>query len=98
MGPTRCIPQFAQQHHELDLKESWYEKLQRWEDALIAYEGKQKEDPLNFDITMGRMRCLQALGDWERLSQLTQEKWTKASVRLTASAVLLRPKAAPNLF
>jgi len=74
------ILKFAQQHHELDLKESWYEKLHRWEDALVAYEARQKEEPLNFDITIGRMRCLQALGDWERLSQLTQEKWGKASV------------------
>lgn len=69
------ILKFAQQHHNLELKESWYEKLQRWEDALAAYENKQKEDPLNFDITLGRMRCLHNLGDWERLSQLAQEKW-----------------------
>lgn len=73
------ILKFSQQHHNIELKESWYEKLQRWEDALVAYEGKQREDPLNFDVTLGRMRCLQALGDFERLSQLTQEKWNNAS-------------------
>jgi FKBP12-rapamycin complex-associated protein len=29
---------FAQKHLEMDLKEGWYEKLQRWDDALAAYE------------------------------------------------------------
>ena len=66
---------YAQEHHSVELKESWYEKLQRWEDALFAYDKKQSEDPVNMDVTLGRMRCLQALGDWEQLSQLAQEKW-----------------------
>jgi len=71
--------QCSQQKHNLELKESWYEKLHRWEDALKAYDAKQLEDPLNFELTLGRMRCLNALGDWERLSQLSQEKWLGAS-------------------
>ena len=53
--------------------------MHRWEDALKAYDAKQLEDPLNFELTLGRMRCLNALGDWERLSQLSQEKWLGAS-------------------
>lgn len=46
---------------------------------MAAYDAKQLEDPLNFDLTLGRMRCLNALGDWERLSHLSQEKWLGAS-------------------
>lgn len=30
----------AQKELHMELKESWYEKLQRWEDALKAYERK----------------------------------------------------------
>jgi hypothetical protein len=39
------ILEYAQQYHAIELKESWYEKLQRWEDALEAYERRQLEDP-----------------------------------------------------
>ncbi len=69
---------FAQQNHNVELKESWYEKLQRWEDALSAYERRQVEDPTNVHVTMGKMRCLHALGEWEHLSTLAQEKWFNA--------------------
>ncbi|KXS11006.1 FAT-domain-containing protein [Gonapodya prolifera JEL478] len=67
---------YAQQNHDVELKESWYEKLGRWEDALVAYEKKQSEDPVSFEATLGRMRCLHALGEWEALSHLAHEKWT----------------------
>jgi len=66
---------YAQENHDIKLKESWYEKLQRWEDALAAYERKQHEDPLSFEAIIGKMRCLHALGEWEALSQLVKEKW-----------------------
>jgi phosphatidylinositol kinase/protein kinase (PI-3 family) len=36
------ILHYAQTHHNVRLKESWYEKLQNWEEALSAYEAKQK--------------------------------------------------------
>jgi len=72
------ILSYAQENHDIKLKESWYEKLQRWEDALAAYERKQMEDPLSIEATIGRMRCLHALGEWEALSQLVKEKWAYA--------------------
>ena len=98
--------EYAQQHHAVELKETWYEKLQRWEDALEAYERKQLEDPVSVDLMLGRMRCLRygrnwqvnmalryicrsyrrlcsaffiivrALGEWERLSQLSSVVWS----------------------
>ncbi|KAI9143717.1 armadillo-type protein [Paraphysoderma sedebokerense] len=70
---------FAQQNHEVSLKESWYIKLQRWEDGLAAYERKQKEDPQNFEVTMGIMKCLHQLGEWERLSNLGKAKWSSCN-------------------
>ncbi len=69
---------YAQQNHDVELKESWYEKLQRWDDALVAYERKQAEDSHSVEATLGRMRCFNALGEWEALSQLAQEKWMYA--------------------
>ncbi|KAG0200191.1 phosphatidylinositol kinase- protein kinase tor1 [Mortierella sp. GBA30] len=69
---------YAQKHHDIELKESWYEKLHRWEDALAAYERKQIDSPDDLFLTLKRMRCLHALGEWEALSSLAQEKWALA--------------------
>ncbi|BGP15830.1 hypothetical protein JCM10213_005686 [Rhodosporidiobolus nylandii] len=69
----------AHQVHNLELKEEWYIELERWEDALAAFERKAQEQPDSFDVTLGRMRCLHALGEWESLAQLAQQHWTRAS-------------------
>lgn len=67
------ILRYARTHHGLDLTEGWYERLQRWDDALDAYERKQLEQPENPDWTIGRMRCLRALGEWPRVGVLADE-------------------------
>jgi FKBP12-rapamycin complex-associated protein len=72
---------YSQQNLEVQLKESWYEKLHRWDEALRAYTMKssQASGPLqNLDATLGRMRCLAALARWEDLSALCREQWTGA--------------------
>lgn len=70
----------AQAYRDVELKETWFEKLQRWEEALAAYRRREKVDPDSFGITMGKMRCLHALGEWKVLSDLAQEKWNQASL------------------
>jgi FKBP12-rapamycin complex-associated protein len=49
---------FARQHYHIELKESWYEKLQRWSDARAAYERKQQEDPENLAWKVGTMTLI----------------------------------------
>ncbi|KAL7268146.1 phosphatidylinositol kinase-related protein kinase tor1 [Rhizina undulata] len=68
----------GQQYQDVQLRESWFEKLQRWDEALTAYAKKELTEP-SFDITLGKMRCLHALGEWDILSQLAQDKWKHAS-------------------
>jgi FKBP12-rapamycin complex-associated protein len=70
----------AQKYRDIELKETWFEKLERWDEALKAYQVREKEDPNAFEITMGKMRCLHALGEWDLLSNLAQEKWSLASI------------------
>lgn len=82
---------YAKENHSLEVKESWYEKLQRWEDALDAYERRQLRDPNDHEVTLGRLRCMRALGDWERLSQLAGRLWDTSG---TESANI-RSKVAP---
>ena len=52
----------AQHYGDVELKEAWFEKLQRWEEALAAYQHRERIEPDNFDVVMGKMRCLHALG------------------------------------
>ncbi|KAK9470032.1 armadillo-type protein [Dipodascopsis tothii] len=73
------ILKHAQQHHDLQLKETWYEKLHRWEDALEAYSRRERDEPDSMEVTMGKMRCFHALGEWDLLSKLAQEKWLNSS-------------------
>ena len=75
---------YAGQNYQVELKESWYEKLQRWSDAQAAYERKQAEDPNNLAWRLGRMRCHSALGDWETLSELARETWDSPDLGLHA--------------
>ncbi len=88
------ILKHAQQHHDLQLKETWFEKLQRWEDALKAYNEREVD---TIDTTMGKMRCLHALGEWDQLSQLAQEKWTNSSTDIKRTVAPLAAAAAWGL-
>ncbi|KAF3328854.1 Serine/threonine-protein kinase TOR [Carex littledalei] len=72
---------YSQENLDVQLKESWYEKLQRWEEALNAYTAKSSpasSTNQNLDATLGRMRCLAALARWEELNALCREQWTAA--------------------
>src|SRR5213078_2240338 len=69
----------AQFYGDVELKEAWFEKLQRWEEALAAYQRRELEEPNSFEVTMGKIRCLHALGEWDVLSSLAQDKWGHAS-------------------
>lgn len=69
----------AQGYSDVELKETWFEKLQKWEEALQSYQKREKEEPDSYEITIGKMRCLHALGEWDLLSILSREKWDTAS-------------------
>ncbi|KAH0643751.1 hypothetical protein KY290_033594 [Solanum tuberosum] len=67
---------YAQQHLGVQLKESWYEKLQLWDDSLKAYTAKvsQASSPhLCLDATLAR---------WEELNNLCKEYWTPAELEM----------------
>lgn len=91
------ILKHAQLHHDLQLRETWHEKLQRWDDALSAYNEREKLEPDNMEITMGKMRCLHALGEWEQLSELAQSKWNNSSSDTKRSVAPLAAAAAWGL-
>jgi FKBP12-rapamycin complex-associated protein len=65
--------------NHLRVQEQWYEKLHDWEKALELYTQKLDTNPDNIDLTLGQMRCLEALGDWQGLEEIAKEKWTNAN-------------------
>ncbi|KAK4259382.1 hypothetical protein QN277_005720 [Acacia crassicarpa] len=90
----------AQQQLDFQLKESWYEKLQRWDDALTAYTAKasQATSPhLVLDATLGRMRCLAALARWQELNNLCKEYWTPAEPAARLEMAPMAANAAWNM-
>ncbi|XP_058190488.1 serine/threonine-protein kinase TOR [Rhododendron vialii] len=94
------ILNYAQQKLNVQLKESWYEKLQRWDNALVAYTTKasQVSSPhLVLDATLGRMRCLAALARWEELNNLCKEYWTPAEPAARLEMAPLAARAAWNM-
>lgn len=91
------ILKYAQEHRGLQLKETWYEKLQRWDEALAAYNKREAEEPDSLDITMGKMRCYHALGEWEQLSKLAEQKWDSSSNDMKRSIAPLAAAASWGL-
>ena len=45
------------------------------------------------EITIGKMRCLHALGEWEQLSELARSKWDNSSSEIKRSVVPLAAAA-----
>ena len=75
------ILRHAQKYQDFELKASWFEKLQRWDEALNSYE-RQEQGNVGItapEVTMGKMRCLHALGEWEKLSNVAEEQWSLAT-------------------
>jgi phosphatidylinositol kinase/protein kinase (PI-3 family) len=80
------ILKYAQAHHSrvIQVKETWFEKLQDWRAALALYDrrlqyAKQhggESQALDVEVAIGKMRCLEALGNWEELSALAAQVWT----------------------
>ncbi|KAD4584827.1 hypothetical protein E3N88_22428 [Mikania micrantha] len=91
---------YAQQRLDVQLKESWYEKLQRWDDALKAYTAKSAQassQHLILDATLGRMRSLAALARWEELNNMCREYWTSAEPAARLEMAPMAANAAWNM-
>ncbi|KDR80665.1 hypothetical protein GALMADRAFT_222261 [Galerina marginata CBS 339.88] len=69
----------AREQYDVTKHEEWYERLGRWQEALVAYERKAEMDPTAPDVQIGRMKCLHALGEWDQLATQVDENWTNAN-------------------
>ncbi|KFD55349.1 hypothetical protein M513_03689 [Trichuris suis] len=92
------IVEYARKHDfKISDKECWYEKLHDWEKALEAYDRKQELHPKDMDITLGRMRCLEALGEWGKLSNIVKDNWSSCEPRYKQTVARIAAAAAWGL-
>jgi len=87
---------YAQKTLKLELKESVYEKLNRWDEALEAY-GARLHDDSGTEAREGYMRCLHALGEWEQLQDMAQDTWHTADMPCRVRIAPLAAAAACQL-
>lgn len=82
----------------IQLRETWFEKLERWEEALAFYQKREAELPKDatvpVDIVMGKMRCLHALGEWDALANLTGSTWSNSAPEVQRAIAPLATAAA----
>lgn len=81
----------ADKQYDVSRHEEWYERLGKWQEALSTYERKAQEDPEDPDVLLGRIKCLHALGEWDRLFAQVEESWSVAS---TEERIEIAPMAA----
>ena len=79
------------------IKASWYEKLGEWQKALDAYNGLLADEPQNFDVALGSMRCLDSLGQWHVLHSNVEESWDQATDKQRRAAAEMACSAAAGL-
>eukprot|EP00210_Caulerpa_lentillifera_P007080 g6773.t1 len=63
----------------MQIKDSWYEKLHKWDQALTLYQRRAQTAPRgtlqSIEANLGCMRCYSALWDWQSLHRLCREQW-----------------------
>ncbi|KAL2127251.1 hypothetical protein VTI74DRAFT_11019 [Chaetomium olivicolor] len=85
----------------IQLRESWFERLERWDEALNFYCQRERElpedQPTPVDIVMGKMRCYHALGEWDSLASLAGKTWANSGPEIQRRIAPLATTAAWGL-
>lgn len=63
----------------LNVHVRWYEKLHNWEQALDLYDKKLEVEPQDTESRLGMMRCLEAMGEWRKVYNITNDQWDDMS-------------------
>eukprot|EP00178_Gracilaria_changii_P005125 TRINITY_DN182_c0_g1_i3.p1 TRINITY_DN182_c0_g1~~TRINITY_DN182_c0_g1_i3.p1 ORF type:complete len:2630 (+),score=297.38 TRINITY_DN182_c0_g1_i3:758-8647(+) len=80
------------------VREMWFEKLQKWDDALVEYEKVEIDfdsvgdllytEKTKWKSLLGRLRCLNEVGEWQELNEVLQ---------LAKQACITNPRALGEL-
>nr|XP_013189744.1 unnamed protein product [Amyelois transitella] len=75
----KVIAQQKQGDCSLNVHVRWYEKLHNWEQALDLYNKKLEVEPQDDESKLGLLRCLEAMGEWRKIYNITTEQWDAMS-------------------
>eukprot|EP01155_Anaeramoeba_flamelloides_P051694 Anaeramoba_flamelloidesc42493_g4_i1.p1 GENE.c42493_g4_i1~~c42493_g4_i1.p1 ORF type:complete len:427 (-),score=104.54 c42493_g4_i1:10-1206(-) len=85
----------------ITLRESWFEELNRWEDAIYVYEKNLKLTKPNtkkyYELIVGKMRCLNSISDWKKLYDLSEQVWDQIDLKWKKIIAPLSAKASSSL-
>ena len=59
-----CNAMISQPLNMQKVQEEWYESLHNWDEAYNLYQKKAYLHPDDPNLTLGKMRCLSAMGEW----------------------------------
>ncbi|KAJ1971618.1 phosphatidylinositol kinase- protein kinase tor1, partial [Dimargaris xerosporica] len=79
---------------EIPLNYGWYERLNRWEEALAFYKRQDPELANDTHMVVSKMRCLHALCEWDQLATMIDEWWDRLSDPNRHTVALLAAGAA----
>jgi len=71
----------------IKLKATWFEKLGRWEEALLSYEEKLEDldapmsSKMELENVIGKVRCLINLGEYEQVMEMSVEMWPRVATQ-----------------
>ena len=63
------------QAHAVVLHEAWYERLDRWGEALAVHRRKLAAAPGDTAALLGTLRCLSALGEYHEVDTVVRRAW-----------------------
>lgn len=75
--------EYAEANMDMTHDVLWYEKLGRWEDALATWHDREADPDTTFDssaIALGKLQCMHAMGEWEKLGHFVDMRWATATV------------------
>ena len=89
---------YARDVLKMTIKQSWYEKLHKWDKALEMYERRaqvpQQEMAQSIEAKLGCMRCYSALWDWPNLNALCRRQWNVSDLAVCKQIAPLAAQAA----
>jgi FKBP12-rapamycin complex-associated protein len=76
----------AQAVYGIESEPDWLERLGRWDLALLAYDKRPAHDE---EAAIGRLKCLNALRDWDRAYDVVRRTWSTSTAKSTMSPYAL---------
>ncbi|CAH0400987.1 unnamed protein product [Chilo suppressalis] len=93
----KVITQQKEGNCTLNVHVRWYEKLHNWEQALDLYNKKLETEPQDEDSKLGLMRCLDAMGEWQKLHDISVDQWNNISQEMRNKSARLAAAASWGL-